>query len=140
MSKNNIIPNDCKFKTIKDMKKVEVFKDSKGNLFENEREYILSEAKLQREAIIEQWKRIGEAIKIKPESYYLFIKKIGDSIIDSKKTKEDLQKQFDNVIEIFKEEMKIKTDDYNRSGKQVDYEPRLWGNDCFDGGMDTWFD
>jgi hypothetical protein len=21
-----------------------------------------------------------------------------------------------------------------------DYEPRLWGNDCFDGEMSTWFD
>lgn len=122
------------------MEKVEVFKDSKGNLFENERDCILSEAKLQREAIIEQWKIIGEAIKIKPESYYLFIKKIGDAIIDGKKTKEDLQKQFDNVSEIFKEELKIKTDDYNRNVKQVNIEPRLRENNC---GMDTgkwWYD
>ena len=29
--------------------------------------------------------------------------------------------------------MKIKSDDYNNSGEQVDYGPRLWGNDCFEG-------
>ena len=122
------------------MKKVEVFKDSNGNLFENERDYVLSEAKLQRENILEHWKRIGAAIKSKPENYFSFIKGIGDRIIDNKNTKEDLQMQFDNVNEIFKKEMQIKMDDYNRSGNQVDHEPRLWGNDCFEGGMDTWFD
>lgn len=121
------------------MKKVEVFKDSKGNLFENERDYILSEAKLQRENILEQWKRIGESIKSKPENYFSFIKGIGDRIIDNKNTKEDLQRQFDNLNEIFKKEMQIKTHDYNRSGKQVDYEPRLWGNDCLEGEMSSWF-
>ena len=122
------------------MKKVEVFKDSKGNLFENEREYILSEAKIQRQIIINNWQRFSDTIKNKPETYYQLIKGIGDRIIDTKTTKDDLQKQFDNVNEIFKKEMKIKTDDYNISGKQVDYEPRLWGNDCFDGEMSTWFD
>lgn len=122
------------------MKKVEVFKDSKNNLFENERDYILSEAKLQRERIFKEWEKISDAIKSKPESYYLFIKKIGDRIIDNNITKEDLQKEFDDVSEIFKKEEKIKTDDYNRSGPLVDHEPRLWGNDCFEGDMFTWFD
>lgn len=122
------------------MKKVEVFKDSKGNLFESEKDYILSEAKIQRENIICTWKRIGEMIQSKPETYYAFIKQIGERVIDNKASKEDLQKQFDNVTELFKKETKIKTDTYKNSGDQVDYEPRLWGNDCFEGGMDTWFD
>jgi len=122
------------------MKKVEVFKDSNGNLFEDERNYVLSEAKIQRDSILEQWECIGDMIKDKPENYFLFIKRIADKIIDSKKTKEDLQKEFDNVNEIFKKEMQIKIDNYSDIGEQVDYEPRIWGNDCFEGGMDTWFD
>jgi hypothetical protein len=122
------------------MKKVEVFKDGNGNLFENEKDYILSEAKIQREIILDTWNKMGDIIKNKPETYYQFIKNIGERIIDNKTTKDDLQKQFDNVNEIFKKEQKIKTNNYNRSGEQVDYEPRLWGNDCFEGEMSTWFD
>lgn len=122
------------------MKKVEAFKDSKGNLFEDERDYILSETKLQRDRILEKWKMMSNAIMDKPESYFSFIVKIGNQIIDDGLTKEDLQKQFDDVNEIFKREKQIKADDYKGSGEQVDHDPRLWGNDCFEGGMDTWFD
>ena len=122
------------------MKKVEVYKDSKGKLFENEKEYILSEAKIQRTMILEQWKMFTDAIQNKPENYYLFMKRIADSIIEGKTTKDSLEKEYADVMEIFKKEIKIKTDNYNNSGEQVEYEPRLWGNDCFEGGMDTWFD
>jgi hypothetical protein len=34
----------------------------------------------------------------------------------------------------------IPTRDFDWSAFREDYEPRLWGNDCFDGEMSTWFD
>lgn len=122
------------------MNKAEVYKDSKGKLFENEKEYILNEAEIRRTMILKQWEIFTDVIQNKPENYYLFMKRIADSIIEGKTTKESLEKEYTEVMEIFKKEMKIKTDDYNNSGEQVEYEPRLWGNDCFEGGMDTWFD
>lgn len=115
------------------MTKVTVFKDSKGNLFESKEKYTLSEASIQRESIIENWKRISQIIKNKPEAYYSFIKGIGDMVIDKKLTKADLEKQLNDVIKIFKEEEKIKVADYNRSGPNIEYEPFIWGNDILDG-------
>lgn len=115
------------------MGKVEAYKNSKGELFENEKEYILSEAVIQRERILKEWDMITNAIKSKPEAYYLFIKNIGDRIIDKKNTKEDLQKQYDDVVEIFNKEKDIKLNNYKCSGDMVEYEPYIWGNDILPG-------
>ena len=115
------------------MKEVKAFKDSKGKLFESKREYVLSEAGIQRESIKENWKRISSIISSKPEAYYSFIKGIGDMVIDQKFTKSDLEEQLNRVTEIFREEERIKADDYNSSGDLVDHEPFLWGNDILDG-------
>jgi len=109
------------------------FSNSKGESFENERDYVLSEVDIQRKMILSIWDKFTRIIKNNPEYYYEFIKEIGNEIIDKKSTKDDLQKQFDNVNDIFKKEMKIKTDDYNNSGEGVEYEPYLWGNDMLDG-------
>ena len=115
------------------MKKVEVFKDSKGNLFEKEKDYILSEAEIQRKLILDNWDRIGDAIRNKPELYYLFIKQIGDKIIDGKLTKGDIQEDFDKTNNLFEKEKDIKFKGYASVGEQVEYEPYIWGNDILDG-------
>jgi hypothetical protein len=115
------------------MKKVQAFKNSKGKLFENEKEYILSEAKIQRTLILENWERLTEIVESDPTLYYDLIKQIGFKIIDDKISKEDLQKQADNATEIFSKEGKIKVDNYKRSGENFDMEPYLWGNDILDG-------
>lgn len=115
------------------MKKVKAFKNSNGELFENEKKYILSESKIQRSMILDNWERLTKMIKSNPENYLMFIKEIGDKIIDEKTTKEDLQKEFDNVNSIFNKEKEIKYKNYNGKLEQVEQEPYLWGNDILDG-------
>jgi len=115
------------------MKEVTAFKDSKGQLFESRDKYILSEASILRETIIENWKRLSQIIKSKPEAYYSFIKEIGEMVINQNITKEDLSKQFNDNVQLFREEEKIKAADYNRSGLNIEYEPFLWGNDILSG-------
>jgi hypothetical protein len=116
------------------MKKVEVFKDSKGGLFESEKDYILSEAKIKRKQILDTWERLTMAIESKPEYYFSFIKEIGNSIIDNNNTKEDLQKQFDKINELFIKEKEIKLGSYSDLGDtNIEQEPYLWGNDILPG-------
>src|SRR6056297_488724 len=115
------------------MKKVEVFKDSKGNLFEHEKDYILSESKIKRELIEKQFNKLKEIIDSDPKYYYQFLKSIYIRAVEENLTLDEIEEKFEKEVEIFQKEKDIKTKDYNRSGKNVDYEPYLWGNDVLPG-------
>lgn len=115
------------------MKKVEAFKNSKGQLFEKESDYIMSEASIQRDMILANWKRLTEKIIQKPELYYQFIKEIAIKIIDKKYGFEDIIKEFDEYVEIFEKERSLKVENFRRDGDTVEHEPFMWGNDILPG-------
>lgn len=115
------------------MPKIEAFKTSTGELMENERDYILAEAKNQRKAILKQWGHFSDMINDKPEFYYQLIKYIGTKIIDDKTTKEELDEQLEKVVSIFNKEQEIKLTENSGEGIEIEMEPYLWGNDILPG-------
>jgi len=118
------------------MSKVEVFKDSKGNLFENERDYVLSESAIKKERILKNWEMLTNVIESDPPFWYHFIYEIGKDVLDGGYTKERLQAEYEENRDLFKKEKKYGFTSHNDvefDGGAQEKEPFLWGNDTLDG-------
>lgn len=118
------------------MKKIEVYKTSDGQLFEDEKEYVYAEAVCIRATIKKQIARLTRSVEQDYINYYNFINVIGTTLINTNTDLEKLKDQYNKSIDIFMRESQFKNDDLLKGGildDGVDYEPYIWGNDILCG-------
>lgn len=118
------------------MEKVEVYKTSAGDLYEDEKSYVYAEAAYLRKHIDKQLARLMRSISQDYMNYYNFINVIGETLINGKVDSEKLALQYEKSVSIFRREAEFMKEDLLKEGdigESYDMEPYMWGNDILCG-------